>query len=375
MFDVKHNFDRLIEVLWNEEPDRLPFYEHLVDNEVIEAITGEPVTKLEIYDPGIARLKEEGPKIMRRVRRFAKALIKFYRGMGYDYVPFEAPLRIVRTNIREGTDIAQLSRGIRTWVDETKGTIETREDFEKYPWPDPEEAADLTIIEEICKMLPEDMGLVSGVAGGVFEHVAWIMGLRPFSIALYRDPKLIEDMFNMVGKLILETDKRIVEIEEVGVLRMGDDLGYKSGTMISREQLRRYVFPWQKKCVDLAHKHGKPFILHSCGNLEKIMEALIEYVRIDARHSFQDNITPVTEAKKKYGDRIAILGGIDVDKLCRLPVDELRKYVAKTISECARDGGYALGSGNSITNYMKIENYKAMLEVGLRLGKYPLRRR
>ena len=84
MFDVKHNFDRLIEVLWNEEPDRLPFYEHLVDNEVIEAITGEPVTKLEIYDPGIARLKEEGSKIMRRVRRFAKALIKFYRGMGYD---------------------------------------------------------------------------------------------------------------------------------------------------------------------------------------------------------------------------------------------------------------------------------------------------
>ena len=53
MFDVKHNFDRLIEVLWNEEPDRLPFYEHLVDNEVIEAITGEPVTKLEIYDPAL----------------------------------------------------------------------------------------------------------------------------------------------------------------------------------------------------------------------------------------------------------------------------------------------------------------------------------
>lgn len=68
-----------------------PFYEHLVDNEVIEAITGEPVTKLEIYDPGIARLKEEGSKVMRRVRRFAKALIKFYRGMGYDYVPFETP--------------------------------------------------------------------------------------------------------------------------------------------------------------------------------------------------------------------------------------------------------------------------------------------
>ena len=74
-------------------------------------------------------------------------------------------------------------------------------------------------------MLPEDMGLVSGVAGGVFEHVAWIMGLRPFSIALYRAPKLIEDMFNMAGKIILETDKRIVEIEEVGGSRDGRRLG------------------------------------------------------------------------------------------------------------------------------------------------------
>ena len=153
---------------------------------------------------------------------------------------------------------------------------------------------------------------------------------------------------------------------------MGDDMGYKSGTMISRDQLRRYVFPWQKKCVDLAHKHGKPFILHSCGNLEKIMEDLIEYVRIDARHSFQDNITPVTGAKKKYGDKIAILGGVDVDKLCRLPVDKLRRYVAEIISECTEGGGYALGSGNSITNYMSVENYKAMLEVGLKLGRYRL---
>jgi uroporphyrinogen decarboxylase len=34
-------------------------------------------------------------------------------------------------------------------------------------------------------------------------------------------------------------------------------------------------------------------------------------------------------------------------------------------------GGYALGSGNSITNYMKIENYKAMLDIGTKYGKYP----
>ncbi len=371
MLQMKPNYDRLLRVLWNEEPDRVPFYEHLVDNEIIESITKEPVTKLEIYDPGTARLILEGSNLKGRMRRFAHALVKFYRGTGYDYVPFEVPLALSRTNFRLGKDSAQLSRGTRIWADEQKGMIETREDFEKYPWPDPEEAVDFSIIDELCKILPKDMGLVSGCAGGVFEHVTWLMGLRPFSIALYRDKRLIRDMFDKAGTLILEADKRLTEYEQIGVLRMGDDMGYKSGTMISREQLRKFAFPWQKRCVDLAHKHGRPFILHSCGNLEAIMEDLIEYVGIDARHSFQDNITPVVDVKKKYGDRVAILGGIDLDKLCRLPADELQRYVTSVMSECAVGGGYALGSGNSIPNYVSVQNYETMLKVGLKHGKYP----
>jgi len=36
--------------------------------------------------------------------------------------------------------------------------------------------------------------------------------------------------------------------------------------------------------------------------------------RIDAKHSYEDAIMPVTEAKKKYGEKIAILGGVDVDR-------------------------------------------------------------
>jgi uroporphyrinogen decarboxylase len=43
------------------------------------------------------------------------------------------------------------------------------------------------------------------------------------------------------------------------------------------------------------------------------MEDLIEVVRIDGKHSFQDNVMSVTEAKKRYSDRICILGGVDVD--------------------------------------------------------------
>jgi len=364
---VKPNFSRLLKVLWGEEPDRVPFYEHLVDNEVIETILNEPVPAL--LEPGVARLTESS-KVNQIKENFVGILVKFYKGLGYDYVPIELPLNLPRTNIKEGRDPAALSRGIRTWVDENRGTIEKWEDFESYPWPDPETAVDYDLLKKMSKVLPKSMRLVSGVAGGVLEHVVWIMGLRPLSIALYRDPKLVRSMFDKIGSLIVEVDKHIAEMEEVGALRMGDDMGYKAGTMLSPESLRKYVFPWQKRCVEIAHKHGKPFILHSCGNLRKIIETLIDFVGIDAWHSFQDNIMPVTEAKEKYGDRVAILGGVDVDKLCRLPVRELEEYTREILERCMPGGGYALGSGNSITNYMKIENYKAMLNVGIKYGKY-----
>lgn len=65
-------------------------------------------------------------------------------------------------------DTAILSREQRMWQDET------REDFENYPWPSPEEAADLSPLEKLAKLLPDGMEIV-GVSGGVFEHVSWIM--------------------------------------------------------------------------------------------------------------------------------------------------------------------------------------------------------
>ena len=37
------NFDRLLKVFWREQPDRVPFYEHLVDTIVMETIMGKPI--------------------------------------------------------------------------------------------------------------------------------------------------------------------------------------------------------------------------------------------------------------------------------------------------------------------------------------------
>jgi uroporphyrinogen decarboxylase len=104
------------------------------------------------------------------------------------------------------------------------------------------------------------------------------------------------------------------------------------------------------------------------------MDYLIDEVKIDAKHSYEDAILPVTEAKARYGDRLAILGGVDVDKLARWPESKLRPYVRDVLIRCSPGGGYALGSGNSVTNYIPVSNYLAMLDEGSRVGKCPVTR-
>ena len=94
------------------------------------------------------------------------------------------------------------------------------------------------------------------------------------------------------------------------------------------------------------------------------MDDLISDVRIDAKHSFEDAIEDVTSIKRRYGDRIAILGGIDVDFLCRRSEEEIRDRVTATLDACMPGGGYCLGTGNSVTNYIPLDNYLAMLDAG-----------
>ena len=59
---------------------------------------------------------------------------------------------------------------------------------------------------------------------------------------------------------------------------------------------------------------------------------------------------------------VAVLGGVDVDLLSRQSPKRIRERTLEILKACAPGGGYACGSGNSITNYVPTANYLAMLE-------------
>jgi len=339
------NPERFESFLHNREwPGRVPFFEIGVDAEVVREVVGRELGEGEGY---------------------YRALVEFYGSLGYDAIPMGVNCYQEDTHLVSKTakDTAILSRGVRSWAP-MDGVVKTRRDYEEFPWADPDRPQ-TDRVEGLARVLPEGMGIVA-VTVCVQEPLAErIMGVKALSRALYRDPELVRDVCARLGEPAVSAARAAAGLEGVAAVCVCDDFGYRSGTLLSPNHLKKYILPWHRKLVRAVHGEGKPAILHSCGNLQGVMDEVIDYCGYDVKHAFEDSHTPIALAKKLWGDRISLCGGIDMDFLARRSVSKVREYVREQLEACAGKG-YALGSGNSVANYIPVKNFLAMLKEGRR---------
>jgi uroporphyrinogen decarboxylase len=294
-----------------------------------------------------------------------KRTVALQRFLGYDYVRcsldgFEMPLQ--RDMV---ADTASLQRtGGRQFINEHTGPITNWDEFETYPWPRPE-AWFTRSLEWYEKHLPDDMCVVgSGGFAHFAEYLIWLMGYETFCYALYDQRDLVAAISQRLVTIYTEFLKRLLQFDRVKIIFASDDMGFRSGTLMKPDDLREFILPGHRQLARMTHEAGRPYLLHSCGNLQDIMADLIDDVGIDGRHSFEDTIETVIDAKTRYGQRIALLGGIDVDFLCRADEMQIRQRVRTTLEHCLPGGGYCLGTGNSVANYIPVDNYLVMLDEG-----------
>ena len=347
------NFERLEKVLRREgTPDRVPFYELFsnIESEVLCAIGN-------THRLSSANDEHQDQELSQH--------INYMFSLGYDYVNIKAKNFEFPQKERPSTTT---SEGERSYLRAAACTISNQRDFDTYPWPKMSNV-DYSPLQDVANFIPEGMKVITGGPGGILENVMWLLGYERTSYCLYDDKDLLQNMFEAVATRIIEYFDTLATFDVVGALVLGEDMGFKTQTLLSPEVYREYLFPWHAKLVKVVHTHGKPIILHSCGNLTEIMDDIID-CGWDAKHSFEDEIEPVWEAKQRYGDRIALLGGFDMNKLCLMSEEEVREHTRLLIEKCSPGGGWALGTGNSVANYVPINNFLAMLEEGNLRGKY-----
>ncbi len=339
------DFAEFLKVLHRQGPPRyLPFYEHLATDNFIGRRT----------ETDFEHWPKDHPV-------YWQTFVDFWLGMGYDCIPLEIPLSIPFQNADDP--------GGKSHSSESFAVIHNRADFERFPWPDESNPIDFRPFETVGRLIPENIRIAAGVAGGPYEIASHLMGITGISYLLADDPELVRDLFGLLGRLYVSADRQLAAMNAVGALRQGDDLGYKTATFLSPPLLRELVFPIYRQMAAEAHARNKPFILHSCGNLGEVYPDLIQYCKIDAKHSFEDVIMPVEKFQAQYGAQCTPLGGLDVDIICRVDEATLRAYTRRKIEACLEAGRYwALGTGNSLTSYMPVEKYLIVLDEGLRVA-------
>jgi uroporphyrinogen decarboxylase len=342
------DYRHMLDVVGNRRPNRLPIYEHLINVGFMEQATDSRFGELAAGDDA-------------DLAAFFDHYCRFFRDMTYDTVSYEVC-------------ITEILPGGGALLGEHPGPIQTRADFERYPWEALSElfwAAAERRFGALAAAMPPGMKALGGVGNGAFEISEDLVGYEHLAYMSIDDPELYRDLYLRIGDLMVTIWREFLERwrDLFAICRVGDDLGYKVSTLVSPEVIRSHVVPQYRRVISLVHGAGRPFLWHSCGNIFAIMDDMID-AGIDAKHSNEDVIAPFDTWIDRYGEQIGLLGGVDVDILCREDPQTVFERVVdmgRRFRKSAR--GYALGSGNSIPDYVPVEGYLAMIRAGQALRR------
>lgn len=242
--------------------------------------------------------------------------------------------------------------------------------LDTYEPPDPHAEGRTKTIEEAIKLAGDDMAILAGV-GGPFSNSAFLTGFTTYSVLLYKKPSAIHKIAKMVTHFYMELGKRFIDVGVDGVF-ISDDFGTDDSLFISPRHFREFVLPYMKELVDAFHKKGAAVLLHSDGNINAILEDIVN-TGIDALHPLQRKAKiNIAAVKEKFGDKICLIGNVDATYV--LPFGTKEEIVSQT-KECIRTaaagGGYVLASDHSLTG-ISLKRANIMFEVGRKYGKYPV---
>ncbi len=326
------DFENLLMVLERKVPRRPTLFEFFLNQPLYEKLAGEK--------------QPEGGMNLSRLRW----LIKAFGSAGYDYATFH------------GSDIhfPRGDSGVGGFRMAGGTMITDRQTFDAYPWPVPDDF-DYSPLGEIGDGLPDGMKLVVCGPGGVLENAVSLVGFENLCFMIADEPELVDDIFARIGRVLARHYEIVCRHNSVGACISNDDWGFKTQPMLSPDNMRRFVIPWHQGIVEAIHKAGKPAILHSCGNQAELYDDIIDTLGYDGKHSYEDAIQPVEEAYEELHERIAVLGGIDLDYVCRATPDDVYARSRAMLERAASRGGFALGTGNSVPEYVPDENYFALI--------------
>jgi uroporphyrinogen decarboxylase len=350
-FGFEPDFDNLRTVLLGGRGHRVPNIELVIDREIKDGFMGREITTVE----------DE---------------IAFRHDAGYDYawlsIGMVDPAGTMNKDRVEDQKTPRVNgKDDRLWAEEHAGVIQTRDDVERFPWPEPE-AVDFSPFANGDALLPKGMRFIA-VLGKIFTASWQLLGYERFCTLMCEDPEFVDDIVGRVGAIQLEVCRRVLEYDSVGAIWTPDDIAYNTGPMAPPQWLDERVFPYYREMAKLARAKDKPHIYHSDGDLWPVMDMILG-AGFNALHPIEPESMEIGEVREATRGTLCLLGNIRVDTLSQGSVEQVSDLVKDRIVRFGYEGGYCVGSSNSVPNYVPLENYMAMLETSAEFGRMPAER-
>jgi len=249
--------------------------------------------------------------------------------------------------------------------------IKAPEDLKSYTPPDPEAPGALAHLEEVVERYKGKKAIM-WMGRDAYFNPAHLRGVEQFLMDIHLNPQLVRDLIEICQAHDLRLTERAIKAgAEIVVL--GDDYADKNAPFMSPRHFEQFFLPGIQRAVDAAHQAGAYVIKHTDGNIKPIMDRIVE-TGIDGLHPLEPAAgMSLRETRERYGNRICLLGNVDCGPLLTWgSPDEVKATVRQCLADAAVDGAFMLSSSNSIHSTVKPENYAAMRDALSELGSYPL---
>lgn len=349
--------ERFLCAMNHQEPDMVPVFECVYSRYIFEEQFGYiPHT----FDP--------------------VSVVELSHKMGYDFAFVPIP-GVSGFRPKEQTETVYVDEwGIKRKVDPSTWPIDAgidtplhdAEDWDSYQMPDPEADFRYTDLAEAIKRAREyGMGVV-GSLRGPFSSAWQLYGMEDYLCMLYTDPDVIHASLTANTDFAVACMRRMAAMG-VDAMIYSDDLGSTQAPLMSPECFRTFLAPQFRRLVDETHKAGLKMILHSDGNIGKLIPDIVA-CGIDGLHPIQRCADMrLADVKAKYGDKITLFGNVDnVGVLVSGTPADVADMVRECIHDAARGGGYCIGSDHSVHDDIPNANVHAIVDAARKYGRYPI---
>ncbi len=243
---------------------------------------------------------------------------------------------------------------------------------------------DWSQLDEILSRFPDPdyPGLLSGVepADGRYRMGHWWYclferhwSLRGMTNALtdyFDHPDEVHRLYRALTDFYIRIIERGHDEQGYDGIFTSDDLGTQIQPFFSKKIFREFFKPYYKEIIDRTHQLGMHFWLHACGNIEPFIEDWIE-IGLDVLHPIQKYTMDEREIARRYGKRITIFAGLDVQQVIPWGTpDEVRAEVRHLIDTYWQkgQGRMMLTAGNGINEDCQEASLEAFFDEAVEYG-------